>query len=112
MQAACQGEQELGAQPAALVITHCRVMPPRVTKSACPLAAGAVQAVRQGGQELDAQLAAASFNNRFRDTYGTVQPRWLECGWQEATQQAHAEFKFLFVYLHSPQHQVIAACCH
>ena len=68
--------------------------------------------MRQGGQELDAQLAAASFNNRFRDTYGTVQPRWLECGWQEATQQAHAEFKFLFVYLHSPQHQVTAACCH
>lgn len=31
---------------------------------------------------------------------------WQECGWGEAATRAHQEAKFLFVYLHSPQHQV------
>lgn len=33
-------------------------------------------------------------------------PQWQECGWQEATNRATAEGKFLLVYLHSSQHQV------
>lgn len=31
---------------------------------------------------------------------------WQECGWGEAANRAFQEAKFLFVYLHSPQHQV------
>lgn len=40
------------------------------------------------------------------ERYGDRRPRWQECGWAEAASRAHSEAKFLFVYLHSPQHQV------
>ena len=35
-------------------------------------------------------------------------PDWLECGWQEATNRAVSEGKFLLVYLHAWQHQASA----
>lgn len=40
------------------------------------------------------------------ERYGDRRPRWQECGWAEAASRAHSEAKFLFVYLHSPQHEV------
>ena len=40
------------------------------------------------------------------ERYGEQHPVWQECGWGEAASRAHQEAKFLFVYLHSPQHQV------
>ena len=49
--------------------------------------------------------AAAAFAREFEARYGGVRPQWVSAGWQEAARQAHAEFKFLFVYLHAANHQ-------
>ena len=54
----------------------------------------------------DPQTAASSFVRGFAQKYGDRRPRWLECGWAEGCRTAHGQFKFLFVYLHSPSHQV------
>jgi FAS-associated factor 2 len=57
------------------------------------------------------ELAARTFKNSFTLHYGQPQPHWLECGWQQAAAQAHAGFKFLFIYLHAPDHQDTDAFC-
>jgi len=36
---------------------------------------------------------------------------WLQCGWRQALSRAHSEGRFLFVYLHSPQHQATESYC-
>lgn len=38
--------------------------------------------------------------------YGETCPDFLETSWQDAAVQAHRQYKFLFVYLHSPDHEV------
>ena len=38
--------------------------------------------------------------------YGLQCPDFQETSWQDAAIQAHRQFKFLFVYLHSPDHEV------
>ena len=58
-----------------------------------------------GHEEGDPAAAAAAFSREFSTRYGDTRPRWVHTSWQEAARQAHAEFKFLFVYLHAPNHQ-------
>lgn len=55
--------------------------------------------------------AAEEFARDFNERYGEEHPVWQECGWGEAATRAHQEAKFLFVYLHSPQHQDTDAFC-
>ena len=62
-----------------------------------------------GHEEVDPAGAAAAFSREFSTRYGDTRPRWVHTGWQEAARQAHAEFKFLFVYLHAPNHQARAS---
>lgn len=71
---------------------------------------GSAQAVAQGLEILDPRVAAERFSANFREAYGMGGPQWVECSWQEAAAQAHREFKFLFVYLHSAEHQVCPFC--
>lgn len=53
----------------------------------------------------DAAAQAAQFISAFTAQYGDVHPAWAATGWREAAATAHASFKFLLVYLHSPEHQ-------
>ncbi len=84
-----------------------RVLPPRVMRAARNVAA-AVVAGAGGGEELDPAGQAAAFVTAFKSAYGDRHPRWQESGWRVACQQARREFRFLFVYLHSPEHEVRA----
>jgi hypothetical protein len=54
----------------------------------------------------DPALQAAAFAAEFRAAYGDRGPQWLQQGWAAATSSAHAELKFLLVYLHAPDHEV------
>lgn len=53
----------------------------------------------------DATTQAAQFVSAFTAQYGDTHPAWLASSWRDAAAAAHGEFKFLFVYLHSPEHQ-------
>lgn len=44
--------------------------------------------------------------NCAQSSYGERHPRWVESSARQATITARAEHKFLFVYLHAPEHQV------
>ena len=70
------------------------------------MAAGGIRAITQGSRPLDPTEAAEAFKHAFAKDYGENGPQWLTVGWQEATARAHAQYKFLFVYLHSRYHQV------
>ena len=70
------------------------------------MAAGGIRAITQGSRPLDPSEAAEAFKHTFAKDYGENGPPWLTVGWQEATARAHAQYKFLFVYLHSRFHQV------
>ena len=67
--------------------------------------AGGLRSARLTGATNDPQADAAAFARTFAAEYSEGGPRWLECTWQTALTRAHNQFKFLFVYLHSPQHQ-------
>ncbi len=63
--------------------------------------------MRLGATRADPLEAAHAFAGDFRERYGEVCPDWAEVGWQDATQAAARQFKFLLVYLHSPDHPVL-----
>ena len=67
---------------------------------------GGIRAITQGSRPLDPTEAAEAFKQAFAKDYGENSPQWLTVGWQEATARAHAQYKFLVVYLHSRYHQV------
>ena len=71
------------------------------------LVAGALQSLMRGAHDVEPQAAAETFQHTFTAGYGEVHPQWQDSGWQAATAQAHSHFKFLFVYLHAPHHQVL-----
>ncbi|KAI7840654.1 hypothetical protein COHA_005675 [Chlorella ohadii] len=73
--------------------------------------AGALRALTAAGAEVAPARAAEEFARAFTERYGEQHPVWQECGWGEAASRAHQEAKFLFVYLHSPQHQDTDAFC-
>ncbi|KXZ45187.1 hypothetical protein GPECTOR_57g477 [Gonium pectorale] len=85
----------------------------RAARSAVSAAAAAagVGGAGAGGEELDPAGQAAAFVAAFKAAYGDRHPRWQEAGWRVACQQARREFKFLFVYLHSPEHEDTEAFC-
>jgi FAS-associated factor 2 len=53
----------------------------------------------------DAATQAEQFIAAFTAQYGDTHPAWVATSWREAAAAAHAEFKFLLVYLHSPEHE-------
>mmetsp|Transcript_12237 Transcript_12237/g.31309 ORF Transcript_12237/g.31309 Transcript_12237/m.31309 type:complete len:471 (+) Transcript_12237:188-1600(+) len=69
------------------------------------------EAVTRSGEIVEPTAAAAAFVAKFREVYGEAAPDWQECSWQEAAARAHRQFKFLFVYIHSPQHPNTAPFC-
>jgi FAS-associated factor 2 len=74
-------------------------------------AAIAAAVAEAGGPPPDPAQQAAQFVAAFREAYGERVPAFLQQGWSQATSVAHGQFKFLFVYLHSPEHEVCAAVC-
>jgi FAS-associated factor 2 len=52
----------------------------------------------------EAQIQAQHFVTKFNAQYGDSHPAWLQESWRQAATLAHQQFKFLFVYLHSPEH--------
>lgn len=66
---------------------------------------GATQALLRGNRYEDPPQSAASFKQLMQQRYGLQCPDFQETSWQDAAIQAHRQFKFLFVYLHSPDHE-------
>lgn len=60
----------------------------------------------QGNRYEDPPQSAATFKQMMQQHYGETCPDFLETSWQDAAVQAHRQYKFLFVYLHSPDHEV------
>ena len=58
------------------------------------------------GHEAEPQEAAVHFKEAYDLHYGQQGPEWQELSWEESSRQAHQQFKFLFVYLHAPNHKV------
>lgn len=48
---------------------------------------------------------ARKFCEEFQEQYGREGPNFVPLDWQDATQQAHAQLKLIFIYLHSPHHE-------
>jgi len=55
--------------------------------------------------DLDPEAAAAKFLRDFETQYGNTHPSFIQGSFQQASQQAKREYKFLVVYLHSAMHQ-------
>lgn len=53
----------------------------------------------------DAPAQAREFVADFKAQYGDAHPAWLEESWRQAASLAHQQFKFLFAFLHSPEHE-------
>lgn len=66
---------------------------------------GATQMLLQGNRYEDPPQSAATFKQMLQQRYGANCPDFLETSWQDAAVQAHRQYKFLFVYLHSPEHE-------
>lgn len=62
-------------------------------------------------EELDPATQAQMFIQRFKAQYGDRHPRFLDVSWRQAATQAQSDLKFLFVYLHSPEHQDTERFC-
>ncbi|EFJ40523.1 hypothetical protein VOLCADRAFT_99643 [Volvox carteri f. nagariensis] len=88
-----------------------RVLPVRVMRAARSVAATIAAGTGASGEELDPAGQAAAFVASFKASYGDRHPRWQESGWRVACQQARREFKFLLVYLHSPEHEDTDVFC-
>ncbi len=73
------------------------------------LGAGATQMLLQGNRYEDPPQSAATFKQMLQQRYGANCPDFLETSWQDAAVQAHRQHKFLFIYLHSPDHEVCSA---
>jgi hypothetical protein len=52
--------------------------------------------------------AATAFVAAFEQRYGAVHPEFVVGSYRDALTMANRDFKFLLVYLHSPEHQVRA----
>eukprot|EP00210_Caulerpa_lentillifera_P000826 g799.t1 len=51
------------------------------------------------------QLQATDFITLFQRRYGAQHPNFVTLGWKEAAREAENQSKFLFAYLHSPEHE-------
>lgn len=70
------------------------------------LHAGLAATIAAQSEEVDPADQARQFIQQYKDQYGDRHPRFVEQSWRDATNTAHGQFKFLFAYLHSPEHQV------
>ncbi|GIM16288.1 hypothetical protein Vretimale_18946 [Volvox reticuliferus] len=95
----------------AAAIVGDRVLPARVMRAARSVAAVIAAGTGVGREEPDPTGQATNFVAAFKAAYGDRHPRWQESGWRVACQQARREFKFLFVYLHSPEHEDTDVFC-
>jgi len=57
------------------------------------------------GEDIDPAQQAQRFIQSYKAAYGDRHPRFIEASIRQATTQAKSEYKFLMVYLHSPEHQ-------
>ena len=78
-----------------------RVLPRPVLR----LITNSVSVLNRGTHRVDGTTAATDFIRNFSTRYGERCPRWQISGWAAATARAQSQGEFLFVYLHSPQHQ-------
>lgn len=78
-------------------------MPPQ------PAHAGMVAALLSSNPPPLPEEQAQQFIQEFKRAYGDVHPRFVASGWRQATAAAFSEYKFLFVYIHSPEHEVCVA---
>lgn len=62
-------------------------------------------AIAATAEHPDAKTQAQQFIEQFTARYGDRHPNWVEESWRQAATVAHQQFKFLFVYLHSPKHE-------
>lgn len=83
-----------------------RVLPGRVMHTARGMAAALASA-----EDQPPEAQAAAFAEAFAAQYGQVHPRFVASSWRQATAQAHAEFKFLLVYVHSAEHEDTDSFC-
>ena len=58
------------------------------------------------GHDVEPQEAAVRFKEAYDFLYGQQGPEWQESSWEESSRQAHQQLKFLFIYLHAPNHKV------
>ncbi|KAL3159233.1 hypothetical protein ABBQ32_011205 [Trebouxia sp. C0010 RCD-2024] len=84
------------------------VLPRSVTRAL----QGAAESLLQGNRIEDPPRSAASFKQTMQQRYGTSCPEFLETSWQDAAAQAHRQYKFLLVYLHSADHEDTDQFCH
>ncbi|CAD7698180.1 unnamed protein product [Ostreobium quekettii] len=61
--------------------------------------------------EENSELQARQFIDRFEFHYGAQHPPFVDKSWREAAARAHREFKFLWVYVHSPEHEATDSFC-
>ncbi|XP_073052120.1 plant UBX domain-containing protein 10-like [Primulina eburnea] len=54
---------------------------------------------------------AVDFVSRFERSYGSARPNFLADSFMDALQRSRQEYKLLFVYLHSPDHQDTPVFC-
>ncbi|XP_075517894.1 plant UBX domain-containing protein 10-like [Primulina tabacum] len=54
---------------------------------------------------------AVDFVSRFERNYGSARPNFLADSFMDALQRSRQEYKLLFVYLHSPDHQDTPVFC-
>lgn len=59
-----------------------------------------------GGPRVPLGSQASEFIQQFERQYGQSRPHWQEKSWSDASRIAQRQFKLLYVYLHSPHHQV------
>ncbi|KAK7265661.1 hypothetical protein RJT34_33284 [Clitoria ternatea] len=52
-----------------------------------------------------------TFHNSFEQQYGTKHPFFYACGFMEAMKLAEQDHKFMFMYLHSPDHPFANVFC-
>uniref|UniRef100_A0A383V860 UBX domain-containing protein n=1 Tax=Tetradesmus obliquus TaxID=3088 RepID=A0A383V860_TETOB len=79
-----------------------RVLPPAVMRGARGIVRSVLAAT---GEPPDAPAQAREFVADFKAQYGDAHPAWLEESWRQAASLAHQQFKFLFAFLHSPEHE-------
>eukprot|EP00878_Enallax_costatus_P020517 GHUV01021694.1.p1 GENE.GHUV01021694.1~~GHUV01021694.1.p1 ORF type:complete len:366 (+),score=105.27 GHUV01021694.1:665-1762(+) len=79
-----------------------RVLPISVMRAARGMMRSAIAAT---AEHPDAKTQARQFIEQFTAEYGDRRPNWVEESWREAATLAHRQFRFLFVYLHSPEHE-------
>lgn len=60
---------------------------------------------------MNPEAASAKFLRDFETQYGNAHPSFIQGSFQNASQRAKREYKFLIVYLHSKHHQDTAKFC-